>query len=97
MIVEDPKPTHMKELQLTQNRLLRALNNSKIKDKFNLLSVNQLAARIKLLEVWKAVHVEGYAIVLWGVAALILPVGLAKGGPGCFVPSVWVHKVPSRE
>ena len=30
----------------------------------------------------------------WGVAALILPVGLAKGGPGCFVPSVWVHKVP---
>ena len=55
-------------LQLTQNRLLRALNNTRIKDKvsiksmlakFNLLSVNQLAAQIKLLEVWKSINVEG--------------------------------------
>ena len=70
---EDPKPAYMNELQLTQNRLLRALNNTKVKDKvstremldkFELLSVNQLAAQIKLLEVWKAVNVPGYAIVL---------------------------------
>ena len=65
--------TYMKELQLTQNRLLRALNNSRIKDKictkflldkFELLSVNKLAAQIKLTEAWKSVHLEGYAIVL---------------------------------
>ena len=70
---EDPKPVYMKELQLTQNRLLRALNNSKIKDristksmldKFDLLSVNQLAAQIKLIEAWKSVYLEGYTIVM---------------------------------
>ena len=52
----------MKDLQLTQNRLLRVLNSTKIKDKisirsmlekFDLLSVNQLAAKIKLIGVWK--------------------------------------------
>ena len=49
------------------------LNNTQIKDKvstkemldkFELLSVNQLAAQIKLLEAWKSVHIPGYAIVL---------------------------------
>ena len=53
--------------------MLRAINNSKIKDqvsvtsmlnKFNLLSVNQLAAQIKLTEVWKSVNVKDYAISL---------------------------------
>ena len=33
-------------------------------NKFELLSVNQLAAQIKLTEAWKSVHLEGYAIVL---------------------------------
>ena len=56
----DPTPVLLKSLQVTQNRLLRALNNSRIKDrisvksmldKFGLLSVNQLAAKIKLVEV----------------------------------------------
>ena len=63
----------MKSLQLTQNRMLRALNNSKIKDKisiasmlkkFKLLSVNQLAASIKLTEVWKSVNIPNYPILL---------------------------------
>ena len=63
----------MKSLQLTQNRMLRALNGSKIKDKistssllnkFKLLAVNQLAGQIKLTEVWKSLNVEGYPIVL---------------------------------
>ena len=63
----------MKALQLTQNRMLRAINGTRIKDrvsikvmldKFNLLSVNQLAAQIKLTEVWKAANVEVYAISL---------------------------------
>ena len=61
----------MKALQLTQNRMLRVINNCKIKDrvtvksmleKFNLLSVNQLAASIKLLEVWKSQNQNGYPI-----------------------------------
>ena len=30
--------------------------------RFNLLSVNQLSAQIKLLEVWKAKNVDGYAL-----------------------------------
>ena len=32
--------------------------------KFNLLSVNQLMAQIKLQEVWKAVHIEKYGVSL---------------------------------
>ena len=68
---EDSKLATMKDLQLTQNRMLRAINNTKIKDKvsiqsmlekFDLLSVNQLAATIKLQEVWKSVNVPGCPI-----------------------------------
>ena len=53
--------------------MLRLINNSRIKDKisvksmlkkFNLLSVNQLAAQIKLQEVWKSVHIKKYGITL---------------------------------
>ena len=63
----------MKELQLTQNRLLRLLNNTRIKDKisvatmltkFQLPSVNQLAATIKLQEVWKSQNIEGSPITM---------------------------------
>ncbi len=73
ILTDDKKSATMKSLQLTQNRMLRAINNSKIKDrisvtsmlqKFNLLSVNQLAAQIKLTEVWKSINIEGYPIVL---------------------------------
>ena len=57
----------MATLQLTQNNLLRMLNKTKVADKvsissmlnkFGLLSVNQLAAQIKLTEVWKSINVE---------------------------------------
>ena len=63
----------MKSLQLTQNRMLRTMNVSKIKDKistvtllnkFGLLSVNQLAAQIKLTEVWKSLNVVGHPSLL---------------------------------
>ena len=63
----------MKSLQITQNRMLRLINNTRIKDrittesilkKFKLLSVNQLAAQIKLIEVWKSINREGYPIQL---------------------------------
>ena len=54
-------------------RMLRAINNTKIKDKIStksllekypLLSVNQLAANIKLTEAWKSLNQEGYPIKL---------------------------------
>ena len=63
---EDKKNDFMKSLQLTQNRLLRSLNKTRVVDKvstesmlnkFNSLSVNQLAAEIKILEVWKSLNV----------------------------------------
>ena len=53
--------------------MLRLLNNTRTKDKipvkhmlekYNLLSVNQLAAQIKLQEVWKAVHVDNYGVIM---------------------------------
>ena len=49
------------------------LNGSKIKDrvstqsmleKFGLLSVNRLAAKIKLVEIWKSLNREDYPICL---------------------------------
>ena len=48
----------MKELQKTQNKLLRFLNKTSSKDilkNLNMLSVNQLNAQIKLTEMWKAI------------------------------------------
>ena len=54
----------IKELQKTQNKMLRFLDKTKISDKiktgvildkFNMLSVNQLNSQIKLTETWKAV------------------------------------------
>ena len=51
--------------------MLRLINNSRVKDmisnksileKFDLLSVNQTAASIKLIEVWKSFNQEGYPI-----------------------------------
>ena len=64
---EERRPALMKSLQLTQNRLLRTLNGTKISDKistqsmlstFQLLSVNHLAAEIKLIETWKSINLE---------------------------------------
>ena len=63
----------MKSLQATQNRMLRTINGTKIKDKistssllekYGLLSVNQLAAKIKLLEAWKIVNKDDYPLTL---------------------------------
>ena len=56
------------------------LNNTTLKDhiptkslleKFNLLSVNQLAASIKLIEAWKSVNIVNY------------PVQMDVNNPGC--------------
>ena len=59
----------MKDLQLSQNKMLRLLNGTRISDKistlslllkFNMLSVNQINAQIKLSEIWKAVKDEDH-------------------------------------
>ena len=71
--VGEKKTATMKTLQLTQNRLLRTLNKTRVTDKvsiklmlekFKLLSVNQLSAEIKLIEVWKSINVGGCPISL---------------------------------
>ena len=55
----------MENLQKTQNKLVRALENVRIKDRNRtsgmltnqkMLSVNQLQAQIKLTELWKAMN-----------------------------------------
>ena len=70
---ERPGEWLMKLSNLSQHQLLRALNNTRVKDrvsikfmleKFGLLSVNQLAAKIKLAEVWKSIHCPDYPIEL---------------------------------
>ena len=70
---EDLEGAGFKALQLVQNNLLRTLNGSKIKDmvsimsmlsKFKLLSANQLNASVKLLEMWKALNMDDYPLVI---------------------------------
>ena len=70
---QDPENGDLNAIQMIMNKLLRSINGTKIKDmvstkkllsKFGLLSVNQLNAQIKLLEVWKALNVEDYPLVI---------------------------------
>ena len=58
-------------IQLVQNKLLRLLNKSQVKDristvsmleKFGILSVNQLNAQVKLLEMWKSQNIADYPL-----------------------------------
>ena len=58
-----------KDLQLNQNKMLRFMNSSKLKEKvssksilekFKCLSVNQLNAQMKLLDMWKANNLKKY-------------------------------------
>ena len=57
----------MEQLQITQNKLVRTLENVRLKDKNRtcdmlsknkMLSVNQMQAQIKLTELWKAVNTD---------------------------------------
>ena len=59
----------MNSVEIAQNRLLRLLEGCRIKDRRtiesmlesqNLPSINQLAIKVKLIEAWKAKHVENY-------------------------------------
>ena len=69
----DPINYNMHSAQVAQNKMLRMLNGSSKTDhvstkhlleKFNLPSVNQLAAEIKIIEAWKIMNVQGYPITL---------------------------------
>ena len=68
---EQPKCIEMGTIQKAQNRMLRVLTKSKIKDKVkisdmlkstNMLSVNQTAAQIKMTEMWKVENLPKYPI-----------------------------------
>ena len=70
---EDPTNTQMKRIQVTQNKMLRMIDRTSLKEhvtsasllqKYNLPSVNQLAAEIKLTEAWKSTHVPQYPVNL---------------------------------
>ena len=65
----DPLPKLMKDLQMSQNKMLHLLNGPRICDKIstasllvknNMISVNQINAQMKLSEMWKAVNDEDH-------------------------------------
>ena len=67
------KNGNMKSVQIAQNKLMRLLTNATYKDKTptkellektGFMSVNQLAASIKLTEVWKGINIDKYPIRL---------------------------------
>ena len=68
LIESDPTNQDLKAIQVVQNKLARILNGVKLTDricanillaKLKMLSVNQINAQAKLLDMWKAIHVEG--------------------------------------
>jgi hypothetical protein len=68
---EQPTSQIMKELQKSQNKLLRALTGKKVSDRIKIedmlkslqmMSVNQIAAQIKLTEMWKALNDSQYPL-----------------------------------
>ena len=63
----------MKAAQVAQNKMLRMLDGVSLKEhitssslllKYSLPSVNQLAGEIKLVEAWKATHIDSYPFKL---------------------------------
>ena len=65
----DPTDTLLDSLQTTQNKFARFIHGSTLMDRIgtktifketNLLSINQLNAQIKLLEVWKSQNIKSY-------------------------------------
>ena len=62
---EDSEQGDLKAIQKVQNKMLRLINGSRLTDKIstklllsrvNMLSVNQINAQAKIMEVWKATH-----------------------------------------
>ena len=70
---DDPTNTNMKNAQTAQNKMLRMLDRVTLKDhvtteslllKYNLPSVNQLAAEVKMTETWKSINIHNYPFKL---------------------------------
>ena len=70
---DSPKSEDFKSIQKVQNVLMRYLTGCQIKDKvsirslldkLDMVSVNQLNAQIKLLEMWKTLNIEEYPLKL---------------------------------
>lgn len=68
---QDPYNANMEKLQVSQNKLTRVLENVTILDRIptatllnkqKMLSVNQIAAQIKLTELWKACNIPKFPI-----------------------------------
>ena len=66
---QDPLDTLLESLQVTQNKFARFLHGSSLMDRIstktiftetNLLSINQINAQIKLLEIWKSQNIKSY-------------------------------------
>ena len=49
---------------LNGSRIKDKISTKSMLDKFGILSVNQLAAKIKIIEVWKIINKEGYPLSL---------------------------------
>ena len=73
ILESETKNANMKSAQIAENKMMRLLTKASYTDrsstsellgKTGFLSVNQLAASIKLAEVWKSINVEGYPIQL---------------------------------
>ena len=69
---QDSSSNLLNKIQVTQNKFMRFMGNRSLLDKIptktlfedtNLLSVNQLNAQCKLLEVWKSLNNPGYPII----------------------------------
>ena len=67
----DSKNGDIKEIQKVHYKMARFLNNKTLKDKISsktlliqsgMLSVNQLNAKIKIQEIWKALNIENYPL-----------------------------------
>ena len=70
---DDPSNALMDAVQIAQNKMLRMLDRVSLKDhvssasllaKYDLPSVNRLAAQIKLIEGWKCTNIERYPLKL---------------------------------
>ena len=70
---DDPSNIQMEAVQVSQNKMLRMLDRVSLKEhvtsssllsKYNLPSVNQLAAQIKIMECWKIMNIDQYPLKL---------------------------------
>ena len=68
---DDIKTATLESIQLTQNNLLRSIENVRVRDKVsiksmltkhNMLSINQMHAQVKLTEMWKATNFNNYPL-----------------------------------